>query len=131
MYAVPLRQRIRTQTLLARAARQRRSLAPVERAPGDLVELVVECEGDVAQLRADGVVINRLWDGRSWRIDITDLSPAVDLTLPVAPISAHSMIDLDMSVRARVDTAGRLGFVIRVDRVVSSRWTTTSRGGRD
>lgn len=96
-----------------------------DRPPGDLVELVVEWEGDVAQLRADGVVIgDRFWDGLAWRIDITDLAPAVDLTLHVAPIAAHSVIDLDASVRERVDAAGRLGAVIRVESVVSSRWTS-------
>ncbi|WP_194762309.1 beta-galactosidase [Microbacterium sp. UFMG61] len=97
---------------------------PQDRADGDLVELVIEWEGDVAQLRADGVVIHdRFWDGRDWRIDITELSSAVDLTLHVAPIATHSVIDLDESVRARVDEAGRLGSVIRVAHVVSSRWT--------
>lgn len=97
---------------------------PQDRADGDLVELVIEWEGDVAQLRADGVVVHdRFWDGQNWRIDITELSSAVDLTLHVAPIAAHSVIDLDESVRARVDEAGRLGSVIRVAHVVSSRWT--------
>nr|WP_201470706.1 beta-galactosidase [Microbacterium hydrocarbonoxydans] len=95
-----------------------------ERSHGDLVELVIEWEGDVAQLRADGVVIrDRFWDGQDWRMDITDLPPAARLTLHVAPMAAHSVIDLDASARARVDEAGRLGSVIRVDHVVSSRWT--------
>lgn len=102
-----------------------RSPAAHERSPDDLVELVVEWEGDVAQLRADGVVIcDRFWDGLTWRIDITELAPGADLTLHVAPIAAHSLIDLDASVRDRVDAAGRLGSVVRVDRVVSSRWTS-------
>lgn len=98
---------------------------PQERSRGDLIELVVDWEGDVAQLRADGVVIgDRFWDGLTWRIDITDLAPGADLTLHIAPIAAHSVIDLDASVRERVDAAGCLGAVIRVDRVVSSRWTS-------
>ena len=98
---------------------------PQDRSAGDLLELVVDWEGDVAQLRADGVVIgDRFWDGLTWRIDVTELAPGTDLTLHIAPIAAHSMIDLDASVRERVDAAGRLGAVIRVDRVVSSRWTS-------
>ena len=100
-----------------------------DRADGELVELVVDWQGDVAQLRADGVVIrDRFWDGSVWRIDVTDVAPGAELTLHVAPIAAHSVIDLDRAVRARLDAAGRLGSVIRVDRVVSSRWTTASRG---
>ncbi|KQR40171.1 beta-galactosidase [Microbacterium sp. Leaf159] len=99
--------------------------APQDRSRGDLIELVVDWEGDVAQLRADGVVIrDRFWDGLTWRIDITDLAPGAELTLHIAPIAAHSVIDLDASVRERVDAAGRLGAAIRVDRVVSSRWTS-------
>ena len=99
--------------------------APHDRSAGDLVELVVDWEGDVAQLRADGVVIgDRFWDGLTWRIDVTELAPGADLTLHIAPIASHSVIDLDASVRERVDAAGRLGAVIRVDRVVSSRWTS-------
>lgn len=96
-----------------------------ERSEGDLVELVIDWEGDVAQLRANGTVIrDRFWDGLVWRIDLTDLAPDAELTLHVAPIAAHSVIDLDEAVRARVDEAGRLGSIIRVDRVVSSRWTS-------
>ncbi|WP_311245952.1 beta-galactosidase [Microbacterium sp. WCS2018Hpa-23] len=99
--------------------------APHDRSAGDLVELVVDWEGDVAQLRADGVVIgDRFWDGLTWRIDVTELAPGADLTLHIAPIAAHSVIDLDASVRERVDAAGRLGAVVRIDRVVSSRWTS-------
>ncbi|KQQ67232.1 beta-galactosidase [Microbacterium sp. Leaf320] len=99
--------------------------APHDRSAGDLVELVVDWEGDVAQLRADGVVIgDRFWDGLTWRIDVTELAPGADLTLHIAPIAAHSVIDLDASVRDRVDAAGCLGAVVRIDRVVSSRWTS-------
>ena len=48
--------------------------SPEATADGDQVELVIEWEGDVAQLRADGVVIrDRFWDGLPWRVDITDL----------------------------------------------------------
>lgn len=98
---------------------------PQHPSEGDLVELVVDWEGDVAQLRADGVVIaDRFWDGLVWRVDITELAPTAELTLHVAPIAAHSVIDLDASVRERVDAAERLGSVFRVDRVVSSRWTS-------
>ncbi|MCS3443231.1 beta-galactosidase [Microbacterium phyllosphaerae] len=98
---------------------------PQHLSEGDLVELVVDWEGDVAQLRADGVVIaDRFWDGLVWRVDITDLAPTAELTLHVAPIGAHSVIDLDASVRERVDAAERLGSVLRVDHVVSSRWTS-------
>ncbi|MCI1018987.1 beta-galactosidase [Microbacterium sp. C5A9] len=94
-----------------------------ERKAGDLVELVIDWEGDVAQLRADGVVINdRFWDGSTWRIDVTELPVDADLTLHIAPIAAHSVIDLDAAVRARVETEGWLGSVTRVDVVVSSRW---------
>ncbi len=98
--------------------------APGERAPGDLVELVIDWEGDVAQLRADGVAVrDRFWDGREWRVDLTGLAPDAELTVHVAPIAAHSVIDLDETARRRVDRAGRLGAVHRVDHVVSSRWT--------
>ncbi|MET0295965.1 MAG: beta-galactosidase, partial [Microbacterium sp.] len=51
---------------------------PVARraAPGDRIELVIDWEGDVAQLRADGIPIrDRFWDGLAWRIDVTDLDP--------------------------------------------------------
>lgn len=90
---------------------------------GDLVELVVTWEGDVAQLRADGMVIgDRFWDGSEWRIDVTRIDPGVELTLHVAPIAAHSVIDLDVAVRRRVDAAGQLGSVIGVQQVVSTRW---------
>ncbi|WP_460796827.1 beta-galactosidase [Microbacterium sp. GXF0217] len=96
-------------------------------ANGDLVEIVVDWEGDVAQLRADGVVIrDRFWDGLPWRIDVTELDPGTDLTLHVTPIAAHSVVDLDAEVRARVDAAGRLGAVIRVERVVSARWISAA-----
>jgi len=97
-------------------------------ADGDQIELVIEWEGDVAQLRADGVVIrDRFWDGLSWRVDITELSPGVELTLHIVPITTESMIDLDEAARARVDAGGRLCSVHRVDRVLSARWTETAR----
>ncbi|WP_341955754.1 beta-galactosidase [Microbacterium sp. LWH13-1.2] len=96
-----------------------------DRSRGELIELVVDWKGDVAQLRADGVVIgDRFWDGLAWRIDITEISPDADLTLHIAPIAAHSVIDLDASVRQRVDAAGSLGAVVRVEHIVSSRWTS-------
>lgn len=99
--------------------------ASQDRTAGDLVELVVDWEGDVAQLRADGVVIaDRFWDGLPWRIDITELDAAADLTLHIVPIATHSVIDLDAATRRRVEAAGRLGAIVRVDRVVSSRWTS-------
>ena len=54
----------------------------------DRVELVVEWEGDVAQLRADGrVIADEFWNGLEWRIDVTDLDPSIDLTLHVTPIT--------------------------------------------
>ena len=41
---------------------------------GDLVELVIDWEGDVAQLRLDGIPIrDRFWDGLTWRVDVTDI----------------------------------------------------------
>lgn len=94
---------------------------------GDLVELVIDWEGDVAQLRADGVVIgDRFWDGREWRVDITALPPEVELTVHIAPLAAHSAVDLDEAARARVEAAGTLCGIRRIDRVVSSRWTETA-----
>ncbi len=96
-------------------------------AVGDLVELVIEWEGDVAQLRADGIPIrDRFWDGLAWRIDVTDIDPGVELTLHVAPITGETMVDLDAAARARVEAAGRLCAVHSVDRVVSTRWTEHS-----
>ncbi|WP_457101685.1 beta-galactosidase [Microbacterium sp. P5_E9] len=96
--------------------------------PGDRVELVLDWEGDVAQLRADGVVIrDRFWDGLSWRADITDLSPEVELTLHIVPITTESLIDLDEAARARVEAEGRLCAVTSITRVVSARWTETPR----
>ena len=95
---------------------------------GDRIELVIEWEGDVAQLRADGIVVrDRFWDGSSWRVDITALSPGAELTLHVVPITTESVIDLDENARARVAAAGRLCAVHRVDRVLSSRWAETPR----
>ena len=88
-------------------------------------ELVIEWEGDVAQLRADGVVIrDRFWDGLPWRVDITDLSPHAELTLHIVPITTESLIDLDDAARLRVEADGQLcdvqerhpGAVIAVDR---------------
>lgn len=94
------------------------------RSEGDVVELFIEWEGDVAQLRADGVPIrDKFWDGRSWRVNITGLDPDAELTLHVVPIDVTSVIDLDEAARARVEAAGRLCGVTRVDRVVSARWT--------
>jgi beta-galactosidase len=99
----------------------------VGRAEGDVVELVVEWEGDVAQLRADGVPIrDKFWDGRSWRIDITALRPDTALTLHIVPIDVTSVIDLDEAARARVEAAGRLCDLTSVERVVSARWTPTA-----
>ena len=97
-------------------------------AAGDLVELVIEWEGDVAQLRLDGIPIrDRFWDGLTWRIDVTDIDPAAELTLHIVPITADSVIDLDAAARARVEEAGRLCAVNQVTRVVSTRWTETPR----
>lgn len=98
-------------------------------AVGDRSELVIEWEGDVAQLRADGVIVrDRFWDGLPWRVDITDLSPGTELTLHVVPITAESLIDLDAAARARVAEAGSLCAVRGVSRVVSSRWTEVRSG---
>ena len=94
---------------------------------GDQVELVIEWEGDVAQLRADGAVIrDRFWDGLDWRIDITDLSPGVELTLHIVPITTESLVDLDEAARARIRAAGRLCAVRGIKRVVSARWTQSA-----
>ena len=93
--------------------------------PGDRVEIVLAWEGDVAQLRADGKLINdRFWDGRDWRIDVTHLAPGVHLTVHIAPLSAGSTIDLDATARARVDTAGTLCAVLGAHRVVTARWVS-------
>ena len=97
-------------------------------AAGDLVELVIDWEGDVAQLRLDGIPIrDRFWDGLTWRIDVTDIDPAAELTLHIVPITADSVIDLDAAARARVEEAGRLCAVNQVTRVVSTRWTEPPR----
>ena len=93
-------------------------------AVGDLVELVIDWEGDVAQLRLDGIPIrDRFWDGLTWRIDVTDIDPAAELTLHIVPITTESLIDLDEAARARVEAAGRLCAVASITRVVSARWT--------
>jgi beta-galactosidase len=90
---------------------------------GDRAELVIEWEGDVAQLRADGVVIrDRFWDGLPWRVDITALSPDAALTLHVVPITSETLVDLDPAARARVEAAGSLCAVRSITRVVSARW---------
>ncbi|GAA1972138.1 beta-galactosidase [Microbacterium pumilum] len=95
---------------------------------GDQVELAIDWEGDVAQLRADGVVIrDRFWDGLTWRIDITALPPDVELTLHVVPITTESRIDLDEAARARVQAEGRLCAVRGIERAVSTRWTPSAR----
>ena len=93
---------------------------------GDRVELVIEWEGDVAQLRLDGVPIrDRFWDGLSWRIDVTGIDPSAELTLHIVPITDESAIDLDAVARARVLQNRRLCAVHTVTRVVSTRWTET------
>ena len=61
---------------------------------------------------------------RSWRVDITDLSPEVELTLHIVPITTESLIDLDSAARARVEAEGRLCAVTSITRVVSARWTS-------
>lgn len=95
---------------------------------GDLVELVIDWEGDVAQLRLDRIPIrDRFWDGSTWRIDVTDIDPTAELTLHIVPITADSVIDLDAAARARVEEAGRLCAVNEVTRVVSTRWTEIPR----
>ena len=97
-------------------------------ADGDQSELVIEWEGDVAQLRADGVVIrDRFWDGLPWRVDVTDLSPEAELTLHIVPITTESLIDLDDAARLRVEAAGLLCGVQSITRVLSSRWTEAAR----
>jgi hypothetical protein len=99
---------------------------------GDQVELVIEWEGDVAQLRADGVVIrDRFWDGLPWRVDITDLSPHAELTLHIVPVTTESLIDLDDAARLRVEASGLLCDVKSVTRVLSSRWIATGLGFHD
>ncbi len=102
--------------------------SPEATADGDQSELVIEWEGDVAQLRADGVVIrDRFWDGLPWRVDITDLSPDAELTLHIVPITTESLIDLDDAARLRVEAAGLLCGVQSITRVLSSRWTEAAR----
>ncbi|WP_175525309.1 beta-galactosidase [Microbacterium sp. cf046] len=93
-------------------------------ADGDRAELVIEWEGDVAQLRAGGVVIrDRFWDGLPWRIDLTDLPPHAELTLHIVPITPESLIDLDGEARARVAADSLLCGVRNITRVISTRWT--------
>jgi beta-galactosidase len=93
---------------------------------GDRAELVIDWEGDVAHLAANGVVIgDRFWDGLPWRVDITKLEPGTELTLHVAPITADSLVDLDADVSARVAAAGQLCAVNDVRHVVTSRWTVS------
>lgn len=94
-------------------------------ADGDLVEFVLDWEGDVAQLRLDGVVIgDRFWDGLVWRFDVTGIAPDAELTLHVVPITVDTVVDLDAAARARVEAAGRLVGVRRAERVVSTRWVS-------
>ena len=101
-------------------------------AVGDRSELVIEWEGDVAQLRADGVVIrDRFWDGLPWRVDITGLSPQAELSLHIVPITTESMIDLDDAARARVEAEGQLCSVRSINHVLSARWIATGLGSHD
>jgi len=94
---------------------------------GARVELVIAFEGDVAQLRADGVPIaDRFWNGLDWRIDITRLDPSAELTLHITPLSARSVIDLDSEVRSRLDATGTLCGVSGLREVISGRWTAAS-----
>ena len=100
---------------------------PAFHSEADRVELIIEWEGDVARLRADGVVIrDRFWDGLAWPVDITDVPPNVELTLHVVPITTESMIDLDRAARAPVEAEGRLCAVQGIRGVVSARWTETA-----
>ena len=106
--------------------------SPEATADGDQSELVIEWEGDVAQLRADGVVIrDRFWDGLPWRVDITDLSPSAELTLHVVPITSESLIDLDDAARLRVEARGELCAVNSITRVLSARWIAKGPGSHD
>jgi hypothetical protein len=106
----------------ALAAVWRVSASPAAEA-GQRVELVVDWEGDVAQLRVDGVLVgDRFWDGRAWRIDVTDIAPAAEVTLHILPVTSHSVIDFDAAVRARIDAAGTLCDVVSVTRTVSVIW---------
>jgi beta-galactosidase len=103
-----------------------RADAAAPRAAGERTELVIDWEGDVAQLRADGVVIrDRFWDGQLWRVEITDLDPAAELTLHVVPLTTDSVVDLDREARVRLDEAGILCKVSSVTKVTSTRWTAT------
>ncbi|MGW8482042.1 beta-galactosidase [Microbacterium sp. NPDC055903] len=97
--------------------------ASPKRAADALVELVLDWEGDVAQLRADGVVIrDRFWDGQPWRIDVTEVPEDAVLTLHVAPITARTPVDLPTAARARVDEAGLLCGLRSAELVTSTRW---------
>lgn len=87
---------------------------------GSRVELVVRWEGDVAQLRVDGVPVrDRFWDGLEWRIDLTDVPEGSAVTLHVLPITRETVVDLDDAARERVDAAGRLARVESVERIAS------------
>lgn len=103
----------------------------LDQAPGagDRVELVIDWDGDVAQLRADGrVIADRFWNGLEWRLDITDLDLSTELTLHVVPITTASVVDLDEQALARVRAHGRLCELRRVRRVVSIRWIEATGG---
>ncbi|MVA75182.1 beta-galactosidase [Auraticoccus sp. F435] len=107
-------------------------LHPGDVGPGALLELLVRWEGDVAQLRADGVpVADRFWDGREWRIDITALPPQAVLTLHVAPLTTRTVVDLDPVAEARRREAAVLCAVLGVELVGSVLWQETGRGGAD
>ncbi|WP_425838292.1 beta-galactosidase [Microbacterium sp. PA5] len=70
---------------------------------GDAV-LDVDCGGDVAQLRVDGVVVDdRFWDGERWSISLPDVgaTPASTVTLHVLPLSVRSTVWLPPRAAAR------------------------------
>ncbi|MBK4348643.1 beta-galactosidase [Lacisediminihabitans changchengi] len=94
---------------------------------GDRVEIVIDFDGDVAQLRADGELFaDKFWDGLVWRVDISHIPADRELTLHISPIASQSVIDLDPGARARVDAAGSLCAIRTVEQVTSVRWSPTS-----
>ena len=100
-----------------------RLTTPPPAVTGQRIELVIDWEGDVAQLRADGALVgDRFWDGRAWRVDVTELDPAAELTLHILPVTSRSVIDFDPSVRSQVDADHTLCDALSVTRVASVLW---------
>ncbi len=67
--------------------------------------LDIDWAGDVAELRAEGRVIDdRFWDGERWTVSLVDagIRPDEEVILHVLPLSPHSTIGLPAATRAQV-----------------------------